>query len=335
MSYLCGMKKFSILALLTVIYFFPQMSNAQVYGTFDPGFIAFSSTAHAGTQTFTTTLQVDSHFDTRSAIVLVLTCSAGIRANPDTIVANGHEPDEYVNITVQVNPDSIQNCYGGGEPAAVFVQGGSVQPLWVYGYIYDSQIQGRVKLESDSLNFGNVPIGVDSSLKLDIKMDMDSSAYPTLELFGVASPFSFTGGFLPDYSQCDRQFYDNAFFSFSPKQIGKYVDTVYIFNPIRKDSTMLILLGEGVAAGVSPEAADANALRINPNPCDRSAAISLSGGGIEEVTAQNILGEQVLESRMEPCNSFNMNTSELPAGIYFVEVRSRENHYWQHIVVSH
>ncbi len=317
------------------IYFFSSDVKAQVYGSFNPGFITFSSPGNGGTRTFTTTLLVDSHFDNSFSIVLILTGSLGVSANPDTIVAYGHEPDEYVNVVVQVNTDSIQNCYGGGMPAGLFVQGATVQPLWIYGYSYNPQIKGKVKLASDTLNFGNVPIGIDSSLKLDIKMDTDSSAYPTFELFGVTSPFSFTGDFLPDYSQCNRQFYDNAFFSFSPKQIGKYVDTVYIYDPLRNDSTMLILLGEGVAAGISPHVAEENSLRINPNPCDRSAAISLSGEDIEEVTIQNILGERVLESQMEPGKSFNLNTSELPDGIYFVEVRSRSGRYRQRIIVSH
>ncbi|HZK77020.1 MAG TPA: T9SS type A sorting domain-containing protein [Candidatus Kapabacteria bacterium] len=150
----------------------------------------------------------------------------------------------------------------------------------------------------------------------------------------VAMPFSWLDSVTPTGTgSCPFAGESSAFFE--PTEVGNYIDSVYLYDPLQNDSTLLILLGEGVAAGVSRDVVETNSLRINPNPCDRSAAISLSGEEIEEVTVQNILGERVFESQQEPSALFNLNTSALPSGIYFMEVRSRKGQYREHIIVSH
>ncbi|MFI5201179.1 MAG: T9SS type A sorting domain-containing protein, partial [Candidatus Kapaibacterium sp.] len=253
-----------------------------------------------------------------------------ITATPSQITVGPGMTQQEVTVSVQF--DTIQCWNGPGGVSAVDDSNNYVASFSIVGYVYSPKIVGRISLISDTFYFGHVVVEANDSEWLDVPVDTFGCIFRTLIPLNIRPPFSCADSITPEYCQFLTQ---NDYFHFHPTAIGHYIDTTFLYDPIRKDSTMLILLGEGVAAGVSPNAAEANSLRINPNPCDRSAAISLSGGDIEDITVRNILGECVLESRMGTSGIFNLNTSELPAGIYFVEVRSRHGRYWQRIVVSH
>ena len=349
MSYLCGMKSAIRLAFVTfLLYAAPLKARAQggfaPSGTFSPGSVAYIDSLRADTiLTFSTNFSlhsipdfmVDGAFIPLSNNVIPGIIAPGITYTPTYFECSG---DCQVNVTVYVNLDSAQACLN--EPLSLealydsdgFV--GHLDAFLINGYLYDPKIKGRVHLGRDTLDFGAVPVGSVADIAPAISVDTVGSIFRKLIPLNVWAPFTAWDSITPQFDSCYLPNGGGDFY-FSPTAIGHYIDTTYLYDPIRKDSTMLILLGEGVAAGVSPDVAEPNSLRINPNPCDRSAAISLSGEDIEEVTIQNILGERVLESRMEPGKSFSLNTSELPDGIYFVEVRSRSGRYRQRIIVSH
>jgi Secretion system C-terminal sorting domain len=335
MSYLCGMKKAiaTLILLMLETMSFPLNGTAQVaMVSFSPNGIIFSDSVES-TLTFTTTM--DCYFVSGGVVHLKCT-PRNITAYPSEVTGiAGQKLTEKV--TVIAHLDSTPGCWFHADHGlnAVDDSGNFLYGFFIAGgYIYSPQIIGLIHLLTDTLNFGHVPVGADTSLSINVQADTFGSIFRELQSLNVLTPFSSSDSITPDFG-CGAIYSRANYFDFHPTAIGNYIDTVFLYDPIRKDSTMLILLGEGVAAGVSPNAAEDNSFRIYPNPCDRSAAISLSGEDIEEVTVQNILGERVFESRQEPSQFLNLNTSTLPSGIYFVEVRSGQGQYRQRIIISH
>lgn len=337
MSYLCEMKKSCFLGLLIgafISLLFARQGSAQLV---DQTHFYFSDSIGSEIS-FLDTFTWQYIFQPTE---FNFSGTQGITVYPSSLMIGGGKGGQFT-VSVTIKTDSLpyvgasrDGCLGSGlltGPAMVLSNG-----QWyviIGGYIYDPKIQGRIRMSSDTLNFGAVPVRSVADIAPAISVDTVGSIFRKLIPLNVWAPFTAWDSITPQFDSCYLPNGGGDFY-FSTVQVKQYVDTAYLYDPIRKDSTMLILLGEGVVAGVSPDIAEANSLRINPNPCDRSAAISLSGGDIDEVTVQNILGERVIESRMEPCNNFNMNTSELPEGIYFVEVRSQQGQYRQRIIVAH
>jgi hypothetical protein len=242
---------------------------------------------------------------------------------------------ESEDVTVFVNTDSI-DCLIPPE-AGLFAYVDSNQFLagfYLNVYIYDPKIVGRVSLNSDTLNFGTVPLGDSMPESVYVSIDTLGSIYRILQPLNVQVPFSPPDSVAPSFGGCSVWVGDEYFY-FKPTEIRKYVDTTYLYDPIRKDSTMLILIGEGVAANVGNSGEGGNRIAISPNPCDKHCTLSITDGQIEHVIVRNLLGESVLDISSLHNDEFSISTASFPNGIYFIEARSNENIYRERVIVAH
>jgi hypothetical protein len=246
-----------------------------------------------------------------------------------------------LNVEIKIKSDTPE-CYQTWGMMATLVGDPESGNFYLFGPVvfYDTTIIGHAKAystgpptyrPSDSVIFNTTLINNSAWSYFHVVLD-SLGKYRTFRVLNVNPPFGIDSISLQCFCNTDL---GQTPVGFSPVKAGHYVDTVSILDPLTNDTLPFILIGDAYAAGVNSVAAEANSLRINPNPCDRSAAISLSGEDIEEVTVQNILGERVFESRQEPSQFLNLNTSTLPSGIYFVEVRSGQGQYRQRIIISH
>ncbi len=126
---------------------------------------------------------------------------------------------------------------------------------------------------------------------------------------------------------------DNEY-NFHPTQIGHYIDTTYLYDPIRKDSTMLILIGDGVAPDVVNSPPQEVAMQVYPNPCDQFANIVLPPEASEQVEIRNALGA-VVQSYPNVNSDFTLDASSLPGGIYFIEAKVWDAIVTKKLVVIH
>jgi Secretion system C-terminal sorting domain len=204
--------------------------------------------------------------------------------------------------------------------------------FWMNGYCYNPRIVGNMRLYSDALNFKNVPIGTNDSVFLDVLMDTEGSIFRALLPLGVQKPFYSADSIIPEF--CESLSTQGDYFHFQPTQIGHYVETTYLYDPIRKDSTMLILIGEGVAPDVVNSTPQEPPMQVYPNPCDQFANIVLPSEDLEQVEIRNALGA-VVQSYPNVNSDFTMDVSSLGDGIYFIEARSDGAIVTKKLVVIH
>ncbi len=204
----------------------------------------------------------------------------------------------------------------------------------ISGYVYDPQKMGQVQLDKDTFNFGNVPIGKMESMFLSVRIDTFESIFRELEPLNVQVPFSSADSISPEFDSCYNYSPSSDYFQFQPTQIGHYIDTTYLFDPIRKDSTLLILIGEGVAAGVAESRIVKPVMQVYPNPCDQFANIVLPSEGLEQVAIRNALGANV-QSYRNVNSDLTVDASSLPGGIYFIEARTGDAVVMKKLVVIH
>ncbi len=209
-------------------------------------------------------------------------------------------------------------------------------PVWfgINLWIYNPSIRGKVHLSADSVDFGPVTLGTIKSQYIGISIDTPGSIFRKLGIRHMTAPFAWEDSVTPYHvGSCPFGSGESSAF-FEPTEVGKYIDSVYIYDPIQKDSTLLILLGEGVAAGVSetPVAAE---LRVYPNPADGATNVSLANNAIESVTLYNILGNPVMEVPADGEGYLTLNTASVPSGIYYLEAASKEKVYREQVIVSH
>lgn len=96
-------------------------------------------------------------------------------------------------------------------------------------------------------------------------------------------------------------------------------------------------IDEGATVSVKDVVA-ANAISLAPNPTSESVRINfrkaLSGG--VSVQLLNLQGQQVLQGRYADGNTpIELNTAQLPAGAYFVQVRTEQGMFTEKLVVQH
>ncbi len=250
---------------------------------------------------------------------------------PDYIDAvNWRSGTGEAQITITVLLDSL-GCSSSRFLTGYDCFGSKIATFMISGYTYSTKIIGRVHLDEDTLNFMNVPIGTNTSLLLGVEIDTFGSIYRKLLPFNIQDPFSSPDSVVPSFGGC---MLGNDYFIFQPTQIGHYVDTSYLYDPIRKDSTMLILIGDGVAAGVAENTANEPAMQVYPNPCDQFANIVLPPDGLEQVEIRNALGA-VVRSYRSVNSDLTLDASMLPGGIYFIEARSGATIVTKKLLVIH
>lgn len=97
---------------------------------------------------------------------------------------------------------------------------------------------------------------------------------------------------------------------------------------------MLILIGDGVAAGVAESKPIEASMQVYPNPCDQFANIVLPNVGLEQVEIRNALGT-VVQSYPNVNSDFSIDVSSLADGDYFIEARAGDVAVTKKLVVIH
>jgi hypothetical protein len=335
MTYLCGMKKSITLRVaftLVILGSYSQSIDAQQFGGgFTPDFVPnFCDSVGARTLKFTTSFYWYSGSDTNQNFEFVgyqgITCSQS-----GACACYGYPAQ--VDIDVYVNLDSVPSCLYGPLGLCAYMGNECVALFSINGYTYNPQIIGEVSLQSDSLNFGNVPIGTDDSIYASIEIGTPGSVFRKLQPLNIKDPFS-ADSLIPLFGGCPAVPFRSPYIHFQPTQIGHYIDTTYIYDPIRKDSTMLILIGDGVAAGVTESTTAEPAMQVYPNPCDQLANIVLPSDGLVQVEIRNALGA-IVQSYRNVNSDLTMDASTLPGGIYFIEARTGDAVVMKKLVVIH
>ncbi len=204
----------------------------------------------------------------------------------------------------------------------------------INGYAFDPQRIGAFHQDTSILNFGQVPIGRDTELQEIFAADTIGNI--SLIPHHVLSPFtSDSFGSPPDNTDLCDSLSLGIWFDFKPTLSGDYSDTVYIYNPVSFDSTMLILKGEGVSSGVGKTDINSSLLHVSPNPCDRKCSMSLDTSPIDRVLIVDALGKQIMDFSEDLGQSISLNTADLPDGIYFVKVSSGSTVFHAQIAVIH
>ena len=243
------------------------------------------------------------------------------------------------NITITIKSDTPQ-CYSYSGITAVETNSSNIGCYYSFGPIvfYDTNVIGHAAAfaydslhVAGSLQFGTAPVGDSTWSRFHITLDSPLARYRKFIPIGFDTPF-----FLKDTISLDYGcMVDNPIrILFKPESTGFFIDTAYLLDPLQHDSIPLILLGEGIAAGVSDNQPVAN-LRIFPNPADHEANISLTNGGIGIVTIYNMMGDGVMHVPLNGEDYLSLNTSALPTGLYYVEALTQEKVYRERLVVSH
>ncbi len=232
---------------------------------------------------------------------------------------------------VYVNLDSVPPCLYGPLGLCAYLGNECVALFSINGYTYNPQIIGEVSLQSDSLIFGNVPVGTNDSIYASIDISPTGSVIRKVIPLNVQNPFS-ADSLVPLFGGCSANIAGNDYIHFNPTEAKHYIDTTYLYDPIRKDSTMLILIGDGVAAGVAESAPDEPAMQVYPNPCDQFANIVISDDGLEQIEIRNALGA-VVQTYQNVNSDFMIDASSLQGGIYFIEARAGDSIVTKKLVV--
>jgi hypothetical protein len=313
-----------------------SQGNGHSDGFFEPNSLRYIDSVGTKSLSFATFFE---SYGSSTPLHLNFVGSPGISSYPsgfDVYSAGGGA--QGTELTVYIRLDSLLSCtssnglfvddtdpYGPGSPFSSF---------WVYCYVYNPTIFGRVRLLSDTLNFGSVSIGTDKYMSLLVLVDTDSSVFRELTPVNLAAPFSSDDSIEPEFNGCIVDPTQGNYFIFKPTSIKQYTDTTYLYDPIRKDSTMLILIGDGVAAGVAETTANEPAMQVYPNPCDQFANIVLPPEGLEKIEIRNALGA-VVKSYRNVSSDFMLDVAALPGGIYLVEARSGVAVVTKKLVVIH
>jgi OmpA-OmpF porin, OOP family len=91
--------------------------------------------------------------------------------------------------------------------------------------------------------------------------------------------------------------------------------------------------------GVSEKGKSNTSAKVFPNPASDNTAIDLSGfknDGVVQVTVMDLMGSQVYANRIDAGNSYviNVNTLDLPSGIYMVKAESDSKISTQKLVIQ-
>jgi Secretion system C-terminal sorting domain len=254
-----------------------------------------------------------------------ITCSAGVARLDTELNAT------VIPLTIIIHVARI-GCYNLSVRA--YSDTSFLNSFPVTGYAFDPQKIGTFHQDTNILNFGQVPVGGYSSLQEIFAVDTigNISLFPK----NVILPFSSDSFGSPPANTdlCDSVAL-GIWFYFHPSQSGNYTDTVYTYDPVTSDSTILILKGEGVAAGISTPIAESSHLEVFPNPSDKECSLAVNNSLIDRVTIFNSLGERLLDLSSAPSDILPINTSTFPNGIYFMEVFSNRSSYRSQMIVEH
>lgn len=326
------------LASLSGVTLISQDTMAQTdYAVFYPAVVTFPPGSIGSTFTVTTFIDFGLYGPYSDAGVS-LVGSEGVTSIPNWVGG-----DKYGNgaasLTITVHVDN-SGCFNGTLTAVAHFPDwteDSIGTCSIGGYVYDPETIGTVHLNNDTLNFGSVPVGVDDDIFQTVAIDTPGGISLELQMLNVIIPFtppdsvqSTTGycGLAPNIVNYGGNFH------FHPSELKKYVDTAFIYDRIRKDSTTLILIGEGVAAGVSKSTIEGEAFQIYPNPCNQFANVVLSGGALEQVVIRNMLGATV-QTYHTTNSDFRLDATSLSDGVYLVEARSDGATITKLLVVFH
>ncbi|MDP4199772.1 MAG: T9SS type A sorting domain-containing protein [Bacteroidota bacterium] len=344
LSYLCGMTSratWVVLALLTVI---PLRVEAQHwYGGFSPESVFFAAPANSGVLSFGTNFTVYSD----SVMNFNFEGSSGITADPSSVMCWGGRFPTQAHIRISVNLKDWVQPPCTGMPNGVIVQpSGLYGYFMIFGYVYDPKIVGRARSDTTLLSFGQVDTAsiASQSLSRHIFIDSLGSRYRYLKILNVRAPFYADDSIEPMFAgtgpvggYCVMDHDHEGFARFQPKQPGHYVDTTFLFDPLRGDSTMLLLEGDGVNApeqDVEFAPTKVSPVSIYPNPCSDAATIALHGMRFDQITIRNILGTRVKEFR-DVSSDLVFDASLVPDGLYLLEAQTRDKVVTMRFLVAH
>lgn len=205
---------------------------------------------------------------------------------------------------------------------------------------YDPKILGHGRVAEhgyphwiplDTLVFVNIALGDSETGYFGV--GLDSLCIPrSFRAINVREPFRMMDTVALIYP-CESSVIDRSTsVLFRPTVSGRFVDTIFLLDPLTNDSIPLILIGNAYVAGVENVAAPQ--FRMFPNPCDRQLNIWLSGEEASAVEIWNVMGEKVYTSHAVN-SELAVDCSLLPAGVYIAEVRMRDRSYRQQLIVAH
>jgi hypothetical protein len=331
--YLCGMKRLILriglrVSVFCILFQLSEAVIAQTDGiTFYPSVEFFTHDSIGSTLTFSLGVGASGVFNG-----VEISGTSGVVPNPNYLNTN-RSGNGGTQILVSVKLDRA-GCFMG----ILSANGGSFTANCnITGYVYDPRTIGRVYLDSNTLNFGGIAIGSEDSIFENVLYDTISNISVSLQPLNLRPPFASQDSIVSQYTNCgylSSGLNYGWYFHFLPTKIGHYVDTTYLYDLTRKDSTMLILIGDGVAAGVAESVPDEPAMQVYPNPCDQFANIVVPLEGLEQVEIRNALGA-VVQSYRNVNSDLTMDVSSLPGGIYFIEARSEGAIITKKLVVIH
>jgi hypothetical protein len=191
----------------------------------------------------------------------------------------------------------------------------------------------------DSLVFGNIVLGKDSTLTLTLRNAGNvADTIASISFVPSIGSFDFDGVTLPAVLQQG----DSLRFSvtFTPTALGSEFDTLVVLSNAKELDIPASGVGiemAGVAAAIVPEAS----LQVFPNPFSQSTTIQFTttGQGPVQVSVVNLLGEQVallFDGALDAGEHSYLwgNPSGLPDGTYFCIIRGMDNAQRAAIVIS-
>ncbi len=192
---------------------------------------------------------------------------------------------------------------------------------------------------SNSLTFGNVVVGKDSTLALTLQNT--GSAADTISSIQFVPPggaFTIDTGVLPVIVQPG----DSVSFAvtFKPTVLGAEFDALVIISDAKELDISLGGVGT-TPAGVGETSLSAVTLQTYPNPFSESATIQFTvpEQGSARVTIVNLLGEQVAQlfdgEMAAGEHSFTWDAHGVPDGTYFCLIHSADGVKQTALVVAH
>ncbi len=229
----------------------------------------------------------------------------------------------WMAVNAGLPPNTIVNSFAiiGGNTSSPLLFAAADGGIWMRP-ISEMVLPNTLVSLSDSLVFGNIVIGKDSTLPCSVKNSGNTAITITsIDFVPAGEAFTLDGFTLPVILQPgDTVTFD---VTFAPTVLGAQFDTLVIL------SLKIPLSGVGIEnADVAGAIVSAESLQCYPNPFSQSTTIQVTTTkqGPVQVGVVNVLGEQVallFDGALDAGeHSFVWDAKDALAGTYFCEIRS-------------